>query len=133
MTLLASALRTAGTVDGATVMSGELAHATAIVFELNISAQTGTTIDVAVEASLDGTNWFIIAKFSQTGAATGIKYAKAYHNTTFATEVAPVAAPAVSGAFTVNNFAWDKYWRASYVLVGTNYTFSVLARPFYCA
>lgn len=133
VTLLASALRTASGT-GATVISGDLSRAQTIAFECSVSAITaGTSLDVEIQASLDGgSTWFELAQLSQYATTAGVKIVKVRSPEAFATEVAPVADPAVAGTAAVaNNFAWCSHFRAKWTLVGTNYTFAVVAYPFY--
>lgn len=131
--ILASAVQSSSGT-GSAVINHNFARATVLICVCDLTASsTPTTLDVAVEASLDGgTLWFTLAKFSQFGAvASGRKMLKvsAAASQAFSTEVVPVTSPTVSGAAAVNNFAWDTYLRAHWAIAGTSYTFSVSVIP----
>lgn len=102
-TILPSALRTAGTASGNNISTPRDAFLRA---ELDVTASTApTTLDVKIEHSNDGgTTWFTLAAFAQVGAV--------------GTNRQSISVPAPNSGIC----------RATYTLVGTNYTFSVTLR-----
>lgn len=137
VSLLATAARTASGT-GADVTDANLERASGLLLVLEVTAQSGTTptLDVAVQAylGLDNTLASIytnLARFSQYGAATGIKALFVRRDLTFTTEVAPVNDPAVSTGLLVNNHDWLNILRVKWAIAGTtpSYTFNVQAYP----
>lgn len=65
--LLASAAKT---VSGQTAALSDFGHVSVIRAALVVTAITAGTLDVVVEDTLDGTNWFTVGTFTQVTAAT---------------------------------------------------------------
>lgn len=63
---------TAITATGATLPVSGYGGADSLVFELDVTAVSGTnpTLDVVIQDTMDGTNYFTIATFTQATAAT---------------------------------------------------------------
>lgn len=131
VTLLASAARSAS-ASGADVIDDSLASASALLIQLDVTAQSGTTptLDVAIQAKIDG-QYVSLARFSQTAAVTGRKIINLKRGQAFATEIVPAADPAVGTGLLVNNHDWLNTLRVKFALGGgtPNYTFSVSATP----
>jgi hypothetical protein len=102
-TLQASA---AMTVSGASAGLTGYAAARNLVIQLEVTAVTGTlpTLDLLIQDTVDGTNWFTIATFTQVTAAA-------------------VAVQRVSTAFT------DQI-RTSYTITGTTPSFTFNVKTF---
>ena len=110
VTILSSAARTAtGQSASVTVPDWQPADPRSVSIFVNVTAQSGTTptLDIAVQWSVDGTNWYPVDgtadSISQYAAVTGLK----------------------AKQFTVKG----PYYRISYVIAGTtpSYTFDVKA------
>lgn len=131
VTLLASAARTASGV-GSDVTDTKFERSSGLLIVLDVTAQSGTTptLDVAIQAKI-GANYVNLARFSQTGAATGQKGINLKRDLSFATELAPASDPAVGTGLLVNNHDWLDTLRVKYAIAGTtpSYTFSVTAYP----
>ena len=107
-----SAARTATRTDylGGTPLTdiasthGQLAGATALTAVVVVSAQSGTTptLDVVVQGSIDGTNWFTLATVAQFAAATGTKTA----NMTAGTVIPPYIKAVSTIAGTTPSFTY---------------------------
>lgn len=130
-TLLASAARTASGAGG-DVLDKSLEFASALLLQINVTAQSGTspTLDVAIQAKI-GSNYVNLGRFSQYGAATGAKGVLVKRDLAFTTELAPAADPVVGTGLLVNNHDWLDTLRVKYTIAGTtpSYTFSVVAYP----
>ena len=129
--LLASASRTSS-ASGADVTSDLIKEASALLLIVNVTAQSGTTptLDLAIQAKI-GTNYVNLARFSQYGAATGLKGINVKRDLAFSTELVPASDPAVGSGLLVNNHDLLDTLRAKWLLGGTtpNYTFSVDIYP----
>lgn len=129
--LLASAARTASGA-GTDVVNQDLERASALLLVLDVTAQAGVTptLDVAVQAKI-GSDYVNLARFSQTGAATGKKGVTVKRDLAFSTELAPAADPDVGTGLLVNNHDWLDTLRVKHAIAGTtpSYTFSVVAYP----
>jgi hypothetical protein len=134
-TLRASGAVGAGTNvnDGAAFTGGEgamLGQSRQIILELIVTASTTpTSLDVAVQTSLDGgATWFTVVNFTRVGAvASSRELVKVFSDAAFATGIVPAADPAPGATLVVNNFAWGDRWRVQRTSVGTSYTYSVRA------
>ncbi len=128
--LLASASRGAGTDQvGATIINSDLYHGPSTIYEA-IATVAGTALDIEIQTSVDGTNWFMIARFAQF-AATGRKLIKIPHGGGVMGEKNPAPTPVVgTGASQVIGGVKGKYLRAAYTSTGT-WTFQVTARALY--
>lgn len=128
VTLSASAVRSASAA-GADVADTTLEGASALLLVCDFTAHnTGTTLDVAVQAKF-GAFYTPLARFSQFATTAGTKGIILSRDLAFATELALAADPAVGTGLLVNNHAWGDTLRIKYTIVGTSYTFSVVAYP----
>lgn len=96
---LGSAARTA---NGNLTLSGDFSQSATFVAQLNVTAASGTTptLNVVIEDTLDGTNWYPVATFTQ---ATGVGTQVQRVNTAFGTQLR--ARWTVGG--TTPNFTFD--------------------------
>lgn len=129
--LLVSAARTvSGT--GADVVSVSLEQARALLLVINVTAQSGTspTLDVVVQAKIDGT-YTNLARFSQVVAATGKEALNVKRDLSFITGIVLAADPAVGTGLVVNNHDWTDTLRVKWAIAGTtpSFTFSCVAYP----
>lgn len=126
-TLVASAARTTSADSGFLNLQTGKAF-TEAVFELDVTAQSGTTptLNVYIQSLLpDGVNWDDVVAFTQIAAATGRRVARlsGLANTEAAANDAALAAGSMrSGPF-------GPVLRVKWVIAGTtpSYTFSVSA------
>ena len=129
--LLASAARTAD-ATGADVTNATFETARALLIVCDVTAQSGTapTLDVAIQAKIDG-SYTTLARFSIYAAATGKKCINVKRDLSFATEITLAADPAVSTGLLINNHDWSNILRAKVVITGTtpSFTFAVTAYP----
>lgn len=130
VTLSASSLK-AASAAGADVQSDYIKNAHQLAFVLDVTASnTPTTLDVAIEAKY-GSVYGILARFTQVGAvATSTGLIMVTSEAALATQQTLAAAPAVGTGLLVNHgMAWLDTLRIAYTIVGTSYTFSVVAYP----
>lgn len=135
ITLLASAARTA-TGDGAAVSNARLRRAISLLFVLDVTAQSGTTptLDVEVQARLDGVNYTELVQFARNTGTVQTRALNVKRGISFTTELTLEADPAVAGTATVvNNLDWIDTLRVTWAIAGTtpSFTFSVVAYSIY--
>lgn len=127
-TLLASAVQAASSNQVFSWASPDKA-----TFILNVTASSSpTTMDVYIQTSPDsGTTWYDFVHFTQVGAvATSIQAAQWCRIASAAnndTSVIVTGDAALAAAKVINGPVVDSRMRVKFVIVGTSYTFSVLA------
>lgn len=109
-------------------------RADAAQFILNVTASsTPTTLDIYLQHSTDGgTTWFDFAHFAQVGAvATNIQALtwsrRTTPNITATQAVVATGDAALAAGVVINGPIFDNVFRAKWVIVGTSYTFSLIA------
>jgi predicted solute-binding protein len=107
--------------------------AEAAIFLLNVSASnTPTTLDVYLQTSPDGgTTWYDFAHFTQVGAVStsiqSMSWTRRAGEGTESTSVIVTGDAALAAAKVINGPIVDAQCRAKWVIVGTSYTFALLA------
>jgi hypothetical protein len=100
---------------------------TAMMVQLNVTT-VGTSVDVYLQHSIDGTNWDDFAHLAQA-TGVGISYVQWYRDINLLGAAAShVRSDAALAAATVLNGVNGDNWRIKYVVVGTPATFTVTAR-----
>lgn len=132
ITMLASAVQAASGA-GADVVSDYIKNADALAIVLNNTAvNTPTSLDVAIQAKF-GSLYYNLARFTRVGAGpTAIEMVTLQRNMpqTANLSVVPAADPAVgNGLLVVPGMGWLDTLRVKFAIVGTSYTFSVVAYP----
>lgn len=131
ITLLPLTARTASGA-GSDFQEGSIGSAQSLLFELDVTAQSGgtPTLDVAIQAKMDG-QYVNLARFSQTAAATGKKVVHVHRNRAAAAETVLAADPVVGTGYLAGDFEWLDTLRVKYTIAGTtpSYTFSVTVTP----
>jgi len=135
VTLSASSAKTvtAGTW-AAQVVSDYIKNADALHFVLNLTAvSVPTSLDVEIETLITGTLWAPIARFTQIGAGPTATQLISVNRRQppLAADIALKAAAANpgTGVLTTSGLQWTDTIRVGWAVVGTSYTFSVVAIP----
>jgi hypothetical protein len=130
ITLAASAARTASD-NGVAVLVSQFRRF-AIVCAITVSThESGDTLDVYVDVSLDGSTWYNAVHFTQqAGNGEAVSYFAILDTASPGTAVVDVTSNAASGA--VRPTVFGAYMRARWALVDsgdkdTSHTFSVIA------
>lgn len=128
VTLSASSVKSASAA-GTDVSDATLESASALLLVCDFTAHSvGTTLDVCVQAKV-GSLYTNLARFSQFATTVGTKAIRITRGLAFATEITLAADPTVGTGLLVNNHDWLSTLRIKYTIVGTSYTFSVVAYP----
>ena len=128
ITLSASSVKSASAA-GSDVVDQMFKRAAALVLVCDMTAHSvGTTLDLSVQAKF-GSAYTTLARFSQFTTTAITKAVVVRRDLGFATEITLAADPAVGTGLLVNNHDWSDTLRIKYTIVGTSYTFSVVAYP----
>lgn len=133
-TIVASALKSAsgntGTLNLGSTLGGD---PDAALFLLNVSASnTPTTLDVYLQTSPDsGATWYDFGHFTQVGAVStsiqALQWSRKVGEGTESTSVIVTGDAALAATKTICGPIVGAQFRAKWVIVGTSYTFALLA------
>jgi hypothetical protein len=134
-TIVASATQSASGNSGALNLPALLGGgADGVQFILNVTASSSpTTLDVYLQHSPNqGTTWYDFAHFVQVGAVStaiqSLSWARRSQALVTAnTGVITTGDAALAAGIVINGPIVDNYFRAKWVIVGTSYTFSLVA------
>ena len=131
VTISASSVKAASGNSGTVIIGRSM---DAAQFILNVTASSGpTTLDVYLQHSPNsGTTWFDFAHYAQVGAVSTSIQSLTWNRRTTPTIAATQAVvvtgdAALAAGVVINAPIVDAQFRAKWVLVGTSYTFSLIA------
>lgn len=127
----ASGTKVLGSTGAVTEPTGRLPHLIsqmALQFQVTASA-VPTSLNLYVQHSLDGgTTWDDFISFLQVGAVGTARQIAQWNRDAVSASAVHAASDAALTAGTVINGPVGDDWRLKWVIVGTSYTFSVVAR-----